>query len=81
MKPLRRPPVFGLTRTTTVPGPVPEAPLTMLIQASLTVAVQLHALAVLTATVTVPPAAGSVTLLLGEIEYEQLRAPSLIEKL
>ncbi len=68
MNPLRRPPVFGLTATTTLPGPVPEAPLWRVIQESLTDAVQAQALVVATPTVTVAPDAGTVTLPFGEIE-------------
>jgi hypothetical protein len=56
---VREPPVFGPTLNATVPLPAPELPLVMTSQLSLGVAVHVHCGAVSTATVPLPPLAGT----------------------
>ena len=82
MTPLRvLPLVFGLTATTTLPGPVPDALPTNVIHESLTCAVQLQPAAVVTDTVTVPPVAGTLMFWLeepaNEMAYVHASAASL----
>ena len=56
MVPVRTAPAFDATLYMTVPFPVPDAPLTTVIQLALLTAVQLHPAVAVTATEPLPPA-------------------------
>jgi hypothetical protein len=58
---------IGATEYVTVPFPDPEAPLVIVTQSALDVAVQVHPLVAVTATLPVPPVEDT-TVLVGDIE-------------
>jgi hypothetical protein len=66
--PLREAPIFAATPNTTDPFPVPLAPDVIVIHGAPLVAVHVHVLPVVTATVPDPPSATKFWLV-GEIEY------------
>ncbi len=66
---VRAAPAFAATENATLPFPLPDAPLVIVIQGADEVAVQVQSAVAVTATLPVPPA-GSTDCVVGEMVYE-----------